>query len=130
MKYIMKSLAGSFVFSLNRNEKTKCTSLIFPLLALAAGLVLAANPAQAVNILGNPSFEANNGHVVPAGWTIFAPPNAQSTYYWVVNGNDSGDGIYPHSGNFIWKDWFALTGDPSNTVAGIYQTFNGAPGST
>jgi len=130
MKYIMKSLAGSFVFSLNRNEKTKCTSLIFPLLALAAGLVLAANPAQAVNILGNPSFEANNGHVVPAGWTIFAPPNAQSTYYWVVNGNDSGDGIYPHSGNFIWKEWFALTGDPSNNVAGIYQTFNSAPGST
>ena len=130
MKYIMKSLAGSFVFSLNRNEKTKCTSLISPLLALAAGLVLAAGPAQAVNILVNPSFEANSGHVVPAGWTIFAPPNAQSTYYWVVNGNDNGDGIYPHSGNFIWKEWFALTGDPSNNVAGIYETFNSTPGST
>jgi len=78
MKYVMNSLAGNVQFSQNPNERTKCTSLNFPLLALAAGLVLAAGPAQAGNILVNPGFESSSGHVIPVGWTRFAPTNAQS----------------------------------------------------
>ncbi|HEY5504067.1 MAG TPA: hypothetical protein VIK28_02840, partial [Sedimentisphaerales bacterium] len=80
----MNSLAGSVQFSRNLNERTKCTSLIFPLLALAAGLVLAASPAQAGNLLVNPSFETNNGNVVPTGWTYFAPPSNTANNYWIV----------------------------------------------
>src|ERR1035437_381215 len=74
MKYIMNSLAGSFQFSRHPNERTKCTSLYFPLLALIAGLVLATGPAQAGNLLVNPGFEANSGNSTPSGWTYFAPP--------------------------------------------------------
>src|SRR5450759_4583115 len=82
MKYVMNSLAGSVQFSQNPNERTKCTSLNFPLLALAAGLVLAAGPAQASNLLVNPSFEADNrkANIVPIGWTYFQIPN-HGQYY-------------------------------------------------
>src|ERR1017187_2725499 len=62
MKYIMNSLAGSFQFSRYPNERTKSTSLYFQLMALIAGLVLAAGPAQAGNLLVNPGFEAESGH--------------------------------------------------------------------
>ena len=74
MKYIMKSLAGSFQFSQNRNARTKCTSLNFPLLAFAAGLVLAAGPAQANptnTLLVNPGFETGgSGQIIPGAGRI------------------------------------------------------------
>src|SRR5450759_4348365 len=78
MKYVMNSLAGNVQFSRNPNERTKLTSLYFPLLALVAGLVLAAGPAQAGNllVLVNPGFETppGNAQVVATDWTYFAPP--------------------------------------------------------
>jgi hypothetical protein len=130
MKYIMKSLAGSFVFSLNRNEKTKCTSLNFPLLALAAGLVLAAGPAQASNLLVNPGFETppGNAQVVATDWTYFAPPANIAKDYWVAN-QSSGNGMLPHGGTYFWKEWGALYSAAVSNVAGIYQTFSSSPGS-
>jgi hypothetical protein len=133
MKYIMKSLAGSFVFSLNRNEKTKCTSLISPLLALAAGLVLAASPAHAFNLLGNPGFESSVGHalygqVVAPGWTYFSPPEPPGYFgdYWVQTG--TAHGLAAHSGSNYWAQWSALDAGNAN-ASGIYQTFSSRPGS-
>ena len=127
MKYIMKSLAGSFQFAQSPNESTIRTTLIFPLLALAAGFLLAAGPAQAQNLLVNPGFEANSGQNIPTGWTYFAPPSTTGGY-WIVATNDGCVPHFPaHSGSFNWKEWWA-TGIPTN-VAGIYQTFGSAPGS-
>ena len=48
------------------------------LLALVTAVVLRAGPAQAANLLVNPSFEQNSGHIIPTGWTRFAPPTAQA----------------------------------------------------
>src|ERR1035437_5996036 len=128
MKYIMKSLAGSFQFSRNPNERTKLKSLNFPLLALAAGLVLAAGPAHAGNLLVNPSFEANSGQNIPTGWTYFAPPSTTGKGYWIITSTDSCSPLSAHSGPLLWKEWWANSGIPTN-VAGIYQTFGSAPGS-
>src|ERR1019366_9563573 len=129
MKYVMNSLAGSFQFSRHPNERTKCTFLNLPLLALVAGLVLAAGPAQAINLLVNPGFEANSGNSTPPiGWTYFAPPTlgAGVKDYYVENHA----GI-PHSGTLYWKEWGALyAAPPINNVAGIYQIFSSAPGAT
>ena len=131
MKYIMNSLAGRFQFSQNLNERTKFTSLNFPLLALAAVLVLATGPAQAqTNLLLNPGFEANSGQNIPTGWTYFTPPFPTAQNYWIVT---STDGCAPplstHSGSLLWKEWFPIPGANTNTVAGIYQTLGSAPGS-
>jgi hypothetical protein len=130
MKNIMNSLAGSFQFSRHPNERTKCTSLNFPLLALVAGLVLAAGMAQAGNLLVNPGFEANNGQNIPTGWTYFAPPSTTAQNYWIVT---SVDGCSPHlsthSGSLLWKEWWPIPSANTNTVAGIYQTLGSAPGS-
>ena len=131
MKYVMNSLAGSFQFSRHPNERTKCTSLNFSLLALVAGLVLAAGPAQAGNLLVNPGFEtppsghATYGTTVATGWTYFSPPEPPGYFgdYWVDN---AGGG---HSGTFYWKQWGALN-NATNNVAGIYQTFSSAPGAS
>jgi hypothetical protein len=130
MKYIniMNSLAGRFQFSQNLNERTKLKSLNFPLLALAAVLVLAAGPAQAGNLLVNPGFEANSGQVFPTGWTYFAPPSTTGKDYWIVTSTDGCSPYFAaHSGSLLWKQWWA-NGIPTN-VAGIYQTFGSAPGS-
>ena len=132
MKYIMKSLAGSFQFSRNPNERTKSTSLNFPLLALAAGLVLAAGPAQAQTntLLVNPGFEtAPSGQVIPTGWTYFAPPSTTAKDYWVATQVSSGQNFAPHSGTYFWKEWGALYSSTVSNVAGIYQTFSSTPGS-
>jgi hypothetical protein len=131
MKYVINSLAGSVQFSRNPNERTKYTSLNFALLALAAGLVLAAGPAQASNLLVNPGFEtppsghAVYGTTVATGWTYFSPPEPPGYFgdYWVDNA------VVAHSGTFYWKQWSALNNGNTN-VAGIYQTFSSAPGST
>ena len=135
MKYIMKSLAGSFQFSQNRNVRTKCTSLNFPLLAIAAGLVLAAGPVQAQptnTLLVNPDFEnPPSGQVVASGWTYFAPPTlpAGTKDYWVATQVSSGQNFPSYSGTYYWKEWGALNNGITN-VAGIYQTFGSTPGST
>lgn len=122
MNYIMKSLAGSLQFSQNPNERTKLETLNFALLTLVAGLVLAANPAQASNLLVNPGFEANSGHIIPVGWTRFAPTNAQPAgNYWVE--------APAHSGAVGWKQWGAAYAAGQTNVAGLSQSFNSAPGS-
>ena len=130
MKYIMKSLAGSIRFAQNSNERTKHTILIFPLLALAAGLVLAAGQAQAQNLLANPGFEANSGNNIPTGWTYFSPPSARVDY-WIVTQISANDGglVTAQSGTNWWKQWNELYSTTVSNVAGIYQTFGAAPGS-
>ncbi len=96
--------------------------------ALAAALLLAANSAQAFNLLVNPSFELPpTGHNLAYGWTRFAPPTAQAfnfgnCNYWVD------DAVTAHSGTFYWKEWGAAYVG-TNNVAGIYQTFSSIPGS-
>jgi hypothetical protein len=133
MKYIIKSLTGSFEFSLSRNEETKCTSLIFPLLALAAGLVLSAGTAHAGNLLVNPGFESSSGHApygttVAPGWTYFSPPEPPGYFgdYWVQTG--TAHGLAAHSGANYWSQWSAL-GNGNTNASGIYQTFSSIPGS-
>ncbi|HWD18565.1 MAG TPA: hypothetical protein VHB20_04755 [Verrucomicrobiae bacterium] len=107
----------------------KTTSTICRLdfrLAVAALLTLAFFNVRAGNLLVNPSFEANSGNVVPQGWTYFLPPTtAHPKDYW-IEGN-----VPRHSGAFYWKEWGALyLPAPTNNVAGIYQDFSCAPGST
>ena len=133
MEYIMKSLAGSFEFAQNPNERKKCTSVNFPLLALAAGLVLAANPAHAGNLLVNPGFEAESGHApygttVATGWTYYSPPEPPDYFgdYWVQPG--TAHGLAAHSGANYWSQWSAL-GNGNTNASGIYQTFSSSPGS-
>jgi len=129
MKFFYKNPpTGRFQVSHNLNEIIKRKSLNFPLLALAAGLVLAAHPAQASNILVNPGFEANSGQNIPTGWTYFAPPaNTAHDYYIVTSTDGCSPYMAAHSGSLLWKEWWA-NGIPTN-VAGIYQTFSSTPGS-
>ena len=93
-------------------------------------IVLAANPAQAFNLLVNPSFELlPTGHNLAYGWTRFAPPTAQPFgNYWVDDFVNYSDAPTAHSGTFYWKEWGAAY-DGTNNVAGIYQTFSSIPGS-
>jgi hypothetical protein len=130
MKSHKNSSTGRFQVSQNLNEIIKRTSLNFPLLALAAGLMLAAHPAQAqTNLLVNPGFESNSGQKIPTGWTYFAPPSTTGKDYWIVATNDACMPYFPaHSGSLVWKQWWA-NGIPTNNVTGIYQTFSSTPGS-
>src|ERR1035437_6157533 len=125
MKNIMNSLAGSFQFSRHPNERTKCTFLNLPLLALAAGLVLAAGPAQASNLLVNPGFEtppsghAVYGQPVATGWTYFSPSEPPGYFgdYWVQS--SISHGVAANSGTCYWNEWGALyAAPPTNNVAG------------
>ena len=108
------------------NQSTGLKSSNFTILALAAVWLLAGSPARGGNLLVNPSFEANSGHVVATGWTYFSPPPPPGYFgdYWL-------EGNFPaHSGTVYWKQWGALYLDPpTNNVAGIYQDFSSAPGS-
>ena len=116
------------------NPARETRTVIWPhlFLALITALILAALPAQAVNILVNPGFEtAPYGHstnlVNPAsGWTYFAPPEPPGYFgdFWVDNA------VPAHSGSYYWKQWFALSSRATNNVAGIYETFSCSPGST
>src|ERR1039458_1622298 len=126
MKYIMNSLAGSFQFSRYPNERTKSTSLYFQLMALIAGLVLAAGPAQAGNLLVNPGFEAESGHapygtMVATGWTYYSPPPPPGYFgdYWVQSG--IAHGVAAYSGSDYWNEWGVLYNTAVSNVAGIYQ---------
>ena len=99
----------------------------FSVLALAAALVLAGSPARGGNLLVNPGFEANNGHLVATGWTYFSapPPPGYFGDYWVESS------VPAHSGTLYWKEWGALyLPAPTNNVAGIYQDLSSSPGST
>jgi len=99
----------------------------FTILPLAAALMLAASQAQAVNLLVNPGFEADSGHVVASGWTYFSapPPPGYFGDYWVESN------VPAHGGTLYWKEWGALyLPAPTNNVAGIYQDFSSVPGST
>jgi hypothetical protein len=99
------------------------------LLALVTAVALHAGPAQGANLLVNPSFEANNGQVVPTGWTYFAPPTTTVQDYWVVATNTVGcSHMLPHSGTYYWKEWGALYNAAVSNVAGIYQTLGSSPG--
>lgn len=107
------------------------TRFVFHFVALTALLALAAGPAEAANILVNPSFETPpHGHVYPTnppvafGWTRFAPPTAQAFgNYWVDNA------VAAHTGTYYWKEWGACY-NGTNNVAGLYQTISSSPGST
>ena len=70
----------------NLKERAKHTILVFPVWVLVAGLVLAACPAQAVNLLQNPGFEVNSGHScrqLDAFWAIDRRNISTSGNYWM-----------------------------------------------
>jgi hypothetical protein len=126
MKNVIISFARRFQFLPGRSGRTHCQSLTMPLVAVIAGLLLASGPAQGANLLVNPGFEANSGHVLPTGWTYFSPPPPPGYFgnYWIESG------ALAHSGSLYWKQWGALyLPAPTNNVAGIYQEFSSAPGS-
>jgi hypothetical protein len=135
MKFFKNSFTTSFRFSQNPQARTKFTSLNLLLLAIAAGLMLAAGPAQAGNLLVNPGFETPpSGHqpygtTVATGWTYFSPPVPQGYFgdYWVQPG--IAHGVAAHSGACYWNEWGVLYNTAVSNVAGIYQTFSSAPGS-
>lgn len=92
------------------------------LLILATALTLAASPVHASNLLVNPGFESNSGHVIPVGWTRFAPTNAQAGgNYWIE--------LPAHSGALGWKQWGAAYAPGQTNVAGVSQSFGSSPGS-
>ena len=97
-------------------------TLTIPYLFLAAACMLAASSAGAANLLVNPGFESSSGHVVPVGWTRFAPTNSQlGGNYWVE--------APAHSGSVGWKQWGAAYAAGQTNVAGLSQSFSSAPGS-
>jgi hypothetical protein len=124
MKNVKNSPLEPDSFNPNANGRTKFRALRVALPAVAAVLLLAASPVWAANLLINPSFDQNNGHVIPVGWTRFAPPTAQSAgNYWVEAQ------VAPHSGPFYYKEWGACY-NGTNNVAGLYQDLSCAPGSS
>ena len=109
MKSEPDTSATGFQVLWNPRAGAKYTTFNRSLLWLAAALALAAGPAQAVNILVNPSFESSpQGHnsvTNPAtGWTYFSPPTPAHYFgdFWVD------DAVTAHSGTFYWKEWGAL----------------------
>jgi hypothetical protein len=100
--------------------KSKLTAFV----TLLGFAVMLASHGQAANLLINPSFETNqNSHIVPQGWTRFAPPTQQGFgNYWCEGA------VTPHTGVSYFKEWGACY-NGTNNVAGIYQDFSSAPGS-
>src|SRR6266704_3668560 len=128
MKNFIHSAPENCQFSRNPNLiGSRQSGSFFTILALATALVLAPTSVRAGNLLVNPGFEANSGHVLPVGWTYFSPPTPPGYFgdYWV----ESKTGI-PHSGSYYWKEWGALYNPAVTNVAGIYQDFSSAPVST
>lgn len=90
----------------------------------ACAVLLAPVPVTAANLLVNPGFEQNSGHVLPVAWTRYAPPTAQPFgNYWIE------DAVPPRSGALYWKQWGAVYDAAVSNVAGLYQDFGSAPGS-
>ena len=102
------------------------------LFLLAAALAVSASSGLAANLLVNPSFEQNSGHVVPLGWTRFEPPTAQHFglpplgNFWIESSNAI---VSAQSGLLYFKEWGACF-NGTNNAAGIYQDLSSAPGST
>jgi hypothetical protein len=120
----MNPLPRIYPFSRKSNDSISFKTAGFPLCAVAAAFLLAASPAQAANLLVNPSFENNSGHNIPTGWTRFAPPTAQSGgNYWIEAP------VLPQSGSLLFKEWGACY-NGTNNAAGIYQDLSSAAGST
>src|SRR5437016_8068896 len=111
------------LFIRNSKKRTRFRTH-FVLLAVAAALTLCIRPAEAVNVLVNPGFETGkSGHVIPFGWTRFAPPTAQAYGNYYVQAL-----VPPHSGSAYYKEWGACY-NGTNNVAGIYQDLSSTPGS-
>ncbi len=119
----MKSSPRLYPFPRRSIHRDCSESVSAALLALAAALLLAAQPTQAANLLVNPSFEQNSGRVVPTGWTRFAPPTAQVPPNLWIEGNVSNQ-----AGLLHFKEWGACY-NGTNNAAGIYQDLSSAPGS-
>jgi hypothetical protein len=126
------SVPGNRLFGRDPGERINFKASSLTILSLAATLVLASSPARASNLLVNPGFEGNSGHEFPVGWTRFEPPTAQHFgvpplgNFWI----ESGGGL-AHSGTLYWKQWGAAYQlAPTNNVAGIYQEFSSAAGSS
>jgi hypothetical protein len=114
-------------FRRNQSDPLNCMNKYLSLPVFLCGLLFVVLSADASNILNNPSFETNSGHVVASSWTYFSPPTPPGYFgdYWV----ESRAGI-PHSGTLYWKQWGALYNSAVTNVAGIYQDFSSAPGSS
>src|SRR5437879_1784089 len=105
MKNFIHSAPENCQFFRNPNRiSSRQTGAFFPFLALATVLVLAPSSARAGNLLVNPGFETNSGHVLPVGWAYFSPPTPPGYFgdYWVEST------VTPHSGTYYWKEWGAL----------------------
>ena len=114
----------TFPVSRNSSDRAVLRTGSSALLALAAVLLFAASPAHGANLLVNPGFEINSGHVIPSSWTRFAPPTAQ------IGGNYWIEGIITNqSGLQHFKEWGACY-NGTNNAAGIYQDLSSAAGST
>ena len=109
----MKSRPRIYPFSRNSIARNSSWSVSAALLALAAALLLTAKPAQAANLLLNPSFEQNSGRNVPTAWTRFAPPTAQVPPNLWIEGN-----VAPQQGLLYFKEWGACY-NGTNNAAGI-----------
>jgi hypothetical protein len=109
-------------FSRNSNDSASFKTMRRALLLLSAALALASSPAQAANLLANPGFEDNSGHLIPVGWTRFAPTNALPYGNYAIEAP-------AHSGALGWKQWGAAYAAGQTNVAGLSQSFSSAPGS-
>ncbi|HEY9175842.1 MAG TPA: hypothetical protein VI136_26480 [Verrucomicrobiae bacterium] len=120
--------ASHFTTPLSRASRPFAARLTkAPLASVAIAILALLLPGAgiAANLLVNPSFEANAGHVIPSGWTRFAPTNAQPFgNYWVESG------VPAQQGTLYWKQWGASYVANSTNVAGLQQTFSSTPGST
>src|ERR1035438_3892495 len=102
MKYNL--FARNFRSNHTPRGRTQCSLKNFTFYTFAVSLLMSAGQAEAGNLLINPGFEANSGHLVAAGWTYFSPPPPPGYFgnYWV-------EGAVPaHSGTNYWKEWGAL----------------------
>ncbi len=117
------SIFDAYASRIGRAAKSpNIAALAFAIAALFTGVAR----LSAGNLLVNPGFEANSGHVIATGWTYFSPPTPPGYFgdYWVENAPP------PHSGLLYWKQWGALYDPTVTNVAGIYQDFSAAPGSS
>ncbi len=97
-------------------------------------LALTASPVQAGNVLVNTNFAEppGGGQKTPTGWTYFDDPTVPATTedYW-IGGPPTGGFFAPAlSGTQYWKEWGAGYFSTLNNVAGLYQEFGSAPGSS